>query len=133
MMCSSIFSTSISHTPNARLAPDIANRLEGRPPRARVPSAPDTLWPRIEASLWRRSVPARPRSFGWIAAAAAVLVLVGALVVTLPQSTAGPELEVVDVRGQASETLGGLIPGFEEPQSGTRTAGSILVPGDGGR
>ena len=103
--------------------------------RARVPAAPDRIWDGIQKAILPMSLraPARPRRFGWVAAAAAILVLVGALLVSLPQSTAGPELEVVDVRGRASETLGGLIPGYEEPGSGTRVAGSILVPGDGGR
>ncbi|MHC4607175.1 MAG: anti-sigma factor family protein [Planctomycetota bacterium] len=93
--------------------------------RAKAPSAPDTIWPRIEAAVERRRTPAAPRKLGWLVAAAAVLLVAAAVVLSLPDAPAGPELEIVEVRGEASGVLGGLIPGFEEPNEGTRLAGAM--------
>ena len=96
---------------------------------ARVPSAPDTLWPRIQAAL-PPALPVRRRSRagGLVAAAAIVLVFFG-VVVGLQPATQELDLEVVEVKGEVSQSLSGLIPGFEEPSGGARVAGTLLGPG----
>ena len=99
--------------------------------RAVTPGTPDTIWPRIQAEITGRRVTVRPRNRGWIAAAAAVMIAV--LGILLSRPGAGPELEIVEVRGSALNTLGGFIPGFEEPNSGTRVVGVLFTPGERGK
>lgn len=103
--------------------------------RAGVPAAPDDIWPRIEAVVSTSRPAVRPQraGMGWLAAAAALLLIVCGVLASIPQSTVGPELEVVEVRGEASETLSGFIPGYEEPGAGARVAGTFLAPGGSGK
>lgn len=99
--------------------------------RARVPSAPEDLWARIEAS-----VPAvRPRAFrlGPLAAAAAVLIAAVALLLAPFPSEPALEVREVEVDKTVSPAmLGGLIPGFEEPDISSRVAGALMGPREAG-
>ena len=95
---------------------------------AKTPAAPERVGARMEALLRPHPVPAQTNGFSFVAAAAAILLIIGGLIWAVPGTE--PEIVIVDVKGRASEALGGLIPGYEEPNGGTRLAGTLLEPGN---
>lgn len=91
---------------------------------AAVPAPTDLLWGRIDRTIRSR------RLFRRLTAAAAALLMAAVTFLLFQPGQSiprGPELEVVEIRGDASHRMAALIPSFDGPGAQTRIAGALLT------
>jgi hypothetical protein len=91
--------------------------------RARVPSAPPDLWPRIAGALAdRRALLRRERRAALVAAAAVLLLLIGLIFMPgKPSAPPGLELVVEDAGPDAEVALRALVPLYDDVASDGRS------------
>lgn len=114
--------------------PDCGARLEGIRENerilgaARVPTAPEDLWPRIAAAVAQgRRAPFRGLRIASFLAAAAALLLAVSLVVTSRPSPAPPlNLIVQDVGPESGRTFRSLVPRYDDVDAATAMVDTVF-------
>jgi hypothetical protein len=90
--------------------------------RARIPTAPADLWPRIAGAIGQdRVIPFRGLRVATVVAAAAAVLLVVTLVATVrtPRKTPTLDLVVQEVGPESQRTFKALVPRYEDIDAAT--------------
>ncbi|HVR85662.1 MAG TPA: hypothetical protein VMU54_15195 [Planctomycetota bacterium] len=114
--------------------PACAARLEGIREnerilsRARVPTAPPELWPRIAAALAEgRPIPSRAlRAASFLAAAAALLLAVTLFATSRPARSSELNLIVQEVGPESQRAFRSLVPKYDDVDAATAMVDTVL-------